>query len=132
MSERLCPGDSTETQVCASYPCTSELVFDAVKEAICEPKYADQTCGQGFRRAQRDCTQDEIDSDECDESGKLVIVQDCDLGSCRALRGRESSFIPTESKDFSTNFKNRFRNTEGPGISLKVASGKNHLTIHFF
>ena len=124
VSERLCPGDTSETQVCASYPCTSELVFDAVKEAICEPKYADQTCGQGFRRAQRDCSQDEIDSNECDESGKLVIVQDCDLGSCRALRGRESSFIPTESKDFSTNFKNRFRNTEGPGISLKVATGK--------
>ena len=129
VNERLCPGDASETQVCASYPCTSQLVFDAVKEAICEPKYRDQTCGTGFMRAQRACNTEELEEGECGETGKIVIVQDCDLGSCRAQRNRESTFIPTETKDFSTNFKNRFRNTLGPSVALKSALG-NTSFIH--
>ena len=126
LDERLCPGAKTETQVCASYPCTSQLVFDAVKEAICEPKYEGQTCGTGFMRAQRQCTAEEVEEGECDSAGQMIVVQDCDLGSCKTWRARQSTYVPDADWGFTTNFKNNFRNELGPNISLKSSIGKIH------
>ena len=122
-ADRLCPGKPSEVQSCSSFPCTvTNLVFDAIDEAICEPKYSDQpSCGKGFLRVKRECTIEEKEEGEC-LLGHMVENRECDLGACKQRRTRPSDFV-SKTNDFSDALKSKLRELSTPIAKLKYNSG---------
>jgi len=123
-ADRLCDGDLAETQKCNNFPCLQ----DVTSIPQCEPINEEVECGEnkGYIETRRECTQEEIDEQECTE-GFMADSKLCDLVACERSRERERESARTIlDSNFQENLRNSWRNTPADGPQLKSSFGNGN------